>query len=79
VAGEESRAALPWADGSLGWRAALTAECGFHAAGRLHRLVWAAATLERTPATTDRSEPEPAGAGLPVTAMERRWMPSVRP
>ena len=78
VTGEESRAALPWADGPLGWRAALTAECGFHAARRLHRLVWAAATLERAPAATDRSEPEPAGDALPLTAIERRWVPSPR-
>jgi hypothetical protein len=78
VTGEESRAALPWTDGPLGWRAALTAECGFHAARRLHRMVWAAATLERAPEATDRSEPEPAGDALPLTAIERRWVPSPR-
>src|SRR5262245_574617 len=65
VTGEESRAALPWADGPLGWRAALTPECGLHAARRLHRLVWTAPMPERADATTDRRAPEPAGTSLP--------------
>jgi hypothetical protein len=56
VTGEESRAALPWADGPLGWRAALTAECGFHATRYLHRrLVSAVARPERATAVVDRS------------------------
>ena len=56
VTGEESRAALPWADGPLGWRAAPTAECGFHVTRYLHRrLVSAVARPERAAAVVDRS------------------------
>jgi hypothetical protein len=74
---KERRPRRPWrrgrvADSEAGvavdWSAVLTPECGLHAARRLHRLVWTAATPACAGATTARRAPEPTSAGLPPDA-----------
>lgn len=72
---EAGGATGPAADGALDWRAALTVECGFYAARRLHRLTSAAdATPGRAAAPTERSLHVPSGDSPTVTAIEIRWV-----
>jgi hypothetical protein len=67
-------------DETVDWRALLSAECGPHAARRLHRALTspAATAPERTPAASDRTPTRIRWAFLKATAAALRWMPSPR-
>jgi hypothetical protein len=76
VNAEQGQATDPPADRVVDWRAALTAECGFYAAWRLHRLTRASdVTPELVRTAPERTLGVRAGDTLTVTAMGRRWVP----
>jgi hypothetical protein len=76
---EEVRPPAPAGGEGVDWRAALTVECGFHAARDLHRRL---ASVVATPgcalAATDRLPHGLAPDSLALAAVERRWVPSPR-
>lgn len=74
---EKDSAANPGPGGAVDWRAAFTAESGFHAARQLRRrMLSAAGTPERAATAADRSPHEPTRDSPILTAIECRWVPS---
>jgi hypothetical protein len=74
---EKGSAADAGPGGAVDWRAALTAESGFHAARHPHRrLLSAAATPGGATTAADRSPHEPTRDSPTLTAVECRWVPS---